>query len=115
MASVPLQTLEAVTSFLNSDPRAKTLIGLAQNLAGGEGVSFVDAIKAHDWSTVATDVLTEGLTAAAAFGVPGASIALKMIPVVIWAAKHPASVESAAMQKVTGDDGRPGANIAGGA
>ena len=115
MQAVPIQTLEAATAFLTSDPRAATMISLAKTLAGGQGASFIEAVKVHDWATVATDVLTDGLTAAANLGVPYAGLALKLIPAVIWAAHHPASVESPAMEKATGPAGNPWDKRAGGA
>lgn len=101
------QTIEAASTFINTDPRAQTLIALATKLAGGEGKGFLDAVKEHDWKTVAIDVLTEGLGAAATFGVPGASLALKLLPAVVWAAEHPASVESLAMRKAAGTYDNP--------
>lgn len=101
------QTIEAAADFINTDPRAKTLVSMSQRLVGGEGVQFLEAVQAHDWKTVAVDVLTEGLTAAATFGVPGAGFALKLLPVVIWAAHHPADTLSPAMRKAAGAADNP--------
>lgn len=100
-------TIEAAATFINTDPRAVTLVALATKLVGGEGKGFLDAVAAHDWKTVALDVLTEGLSAAATFGVPGASLALRLLPAVVWAAHHPAATTSLAMRKAAGTYDNP--------
>lgn len=100
-------TLEAAVLFINNDPRAQLLVKLSQQLVAGEAVGFMAAVKAHDWKTVGIDVLTEGLTAAATLGVPGAGLALRFLPLVIFAAEHPADVLSPAMRKAAGTYDNP--------
>lgn len=70
-------------------PLATSLIQAGVSLVKNNGPSFIAAFKAHDWKTVAIDVVTAELTLAATAGVPGAGIALKLLPVGIYMAQHP--------------------------
>lgn len=101
------QTIEAAATFLNTDPRAKTLIALSQKIVDGEAAQFMAAVHAHDWKTVTVDVLEEALTAAATFGVPGAGFALKLLPLVVFAAEHPEDTLAPAMRKAAGSYDNP--------
>ena len=77
-------------------PAARALIHAGVSLAHDDGPGFIAAFRAHDWKTVARDVVEGELPLAAA--VPGpqqaaAAIALKLLPVGIavlaYAASHP--------------------------
>mgnify|MGYP000923947252 FL=1 len=92
---------------------AASLVDAGIALVRDNGPEFVAALKAHDWKTVAVDAVVAELTLAAAAGLPGAAIALKLVPVAAFISNHPADPASPAMSKATGGDG--GQNIASGA
>lgn len=89
MTTVSIENLKAAQAYLNTNPQAKAILAAAQSLAGGDGAKFIAAFKAHDWGTVATTAITDALTIANAAGVPFTGLALKLLPVGIYMAKHP--------------------------
>jgi hypothetical protein len=97
-------------------PLAQALIDAAASLVKEDGPGFIAAFKAHDWKTVAEDVVLAELALAAAAGVPGASIAVKVAPLfiggAIYAAQHPADTNSPEMLRADGNrGGEPTTNI----
>ena len=89
MSAMSIENLKAAQAFLNTDPRAKAIIAAAQSLAAGDGASFVDALKAHQWGSAAVIGIEDALTIANAAGVPFAGLALKLLPVAVFMAQHP--------------------------
>ena len=90
---------------MNLSSVAASLVDAAIALVRDNGPEFVAALKAHDWKTVAVDAVVAELTLAAAAGLPGAAIALKLVPVAAFISNRPADPASPAMSKATGGDG----------
>ena len=86
-------------------PLARSLIAAGAALARDDGAGFIAAFRAHDWKTVAVDLSEAELTLAAAAGVPGAGLALKLLPLGIYMARHPADPADPAMTKAAGAGG----------
>ena len=90
---------------MSVSPIAQALISAGLALARDNGPDFIAAFRAHDWKTVARDVVLAELTLAAAIGVPGAGIALKLLPLGLYMARHPADPSDPAMTKAAGPGG----------
>ena len=90
-------------------PAAQSMIDAAVSLTRGYGGAFIAHLQAHDWKSVGLDIVQGELTLAKAAGVPGAGLALSLMPAVSYMVHHPADTNSPAMQKATGGEG--GTNI----
>ena len=70
-------------------PLAQSIIRAGLAFLKDDGPGFIADIKRHDWKAVAIDVVTAELKLAAAAGVPGAGIAIKLLPLGVYMAQHP--------------------------
>lgn len=98
---------------MSLSPSAQSLLDAAVALAREDGPRFVVALKAHDWKTVARQAVLAELELAAAAGVRGAALALRLAPLAEFLGAHPADPASPAMAKATGGEG--GQNVSTGA
>ena len=94
-------------------PVAQSLIDAAVALARDDGPRFVAALKAHDWKSAAKQAFLAELEFAAAAGVRGAALALRLAPLAEILSLHPADPAAPAMTRATGGD--DGQNISTGA
>jgi hypothetical protein len=90
----PVDVLGTIEDLANLSPTSKSLIGAAVSLGKNDGPGFMAAFHAHDWKTVAYDVVKAELTLAAA--VPGpqqpaAALALELLPLGIAFVKYAAA------------------------
>lgn len=98
---------------MNLSPSAQSLLGAALALARDDGPRFIAALKAQDWKAAAKQAVLAELELAAAAGVRGAALALRLAPLAEFLGAHPADPASPAMSKATGGEG--GQNLATGA
>ncbi len=98
---------------MNLSPTAQSLLTAALALARNDGPRFIAALRAHDWKAAARQAVLAELELAAAAGVTGAAIALRLAPLAEILALHPADPASPAMTKATGGEG--GQNVSTGA
>jgi len=94
-------------------PVAQSLLAAAIALVRNDGPRFIAALRAHDWKAIAKQAVLAELELAAAAGVSGAAIALRLAPLAEILAIHPADPASPAMAKAQG--GKGGQNISTGA
>ena len=94
-------------------PQSQSLLSAALALARNDGPRFIAAIRAHDWKAAAKQAVLAELELAAAAGVTGAAIALRLAPLAEIISVHPADPASAAMTKAAGGEG--GQNVSTGA
>lgn len=85
-------------------PLAQSLIEAGVSALNDNGPGFIVHIKSHDWASAAVDVVAIELELAAAAGVPGAGLALKLLPVAVYMGHHPADPSDPAMAKAAGPD-----------
>ncbi|MFO1167545.1 MAG: hypothetical protein U1E19_05405 [Rhodoblastus sp.] len=90
---------------MNLSPVAQSLLAAAIALARNDGPRFIAALRAHDWKAVARQAVLAELELAAAAGVSGAAIALRLAPLAEILAIHPADPSSPAMAKASGGEG----------
>lgn len=88
---VPLAAVKSAASLIERDA-ARIYVALAGHRFGDAAV-----ITTEDLATILADA-----------GVPYAGIIKSLIPLVLYAAAHPAPVESPAMEKAAGADNIPG-------
>lgn len=86
-------------------PLAQSLVDAAVALAREDGPRFFAALKAHDWRAAGTDVILAELKLAAAAGLRGAEIALRLAPLAAAIHMRPADPASPAMSRATGGEG----------
>ena len=98
---------------MSLSPSAQSLVDAALALARDDGPRFIAALKAYDWKAAARQVVLAELQLAAAAGVRGAALALRLAPLAEFLSAHPADPASPAMGKATGGEG--GQNISTGA
>ena len=94
-------------------PSAQSLLDAALALARDDGPRFIAALKAQDWKAVAGQAVHAELELAAAAGVRGAALALRLAPLAEFLGARPADPASPAMSKATGGEG--GQNLSTGA
>ena len=87
----PVDVIGTIEDLAHLSPTSKSLINAAVSLGKSDGPGFIAAFKAHDWKTVAYDVVKAELTLAAS--VPGpqqaaAALALELLPVGIALLKY---------------------------
>lgn len=98
---------------MSLSPSAQSLVDAAIALAREDGPRFVVALKAHDGTAVARQIVTAELELAAAAGVRGAALALRLAPLAEFLGAHPADASAPAMAKAAGGEG--GQNVSTGA
>lgn len=98
---------------MNLSPLAQSLLMAALALARNDGPRFIAALRAHDWKAAARQAVLAELELAAAAGVTGAAVALRLAPLAEIIALHPADPLSPAMAKAAGGEG--GQNVSTGA
>lgn len=94
-------------------PLALSLIEAAAALVRDDGPRFLAALKAHDWKAAGKQAVLAELELAAAAGVRGAAIALRLAPLAEILRPHAADPASPAMARAAGGD--DGQNISTGA
>jgi len=94
-------------------PASQSLVDAAIALLRDDGPRFIAALKAHDWKAAARQAVLAELELAAAAGVRGASIALRLAALAEILSVQPADPASPAMTRASGGEG--GQNISTGA
>lgn len=89
-----VSALDTIETMAGLSPTSKSLINAAISLGKDDGPGFITAFKAHDWKTVAYDVVEAELTFAAS--VPGpqqapAALALELLPLGVACLKYAAA------------------------
>ena len=90
---------------MNLSPVAQSLLMASMALARNDGPRFIAALRAHDWKSAAQQAVLAELELAAAAGVTGAAIALRLAPLAEILSLHPADPASPAMTKAAGGEG----------
>ena len=90
---------------MSLSPSAQSLVDAALALARDDAPRFIAALKAQDWKAAAKQLVTAELQLAAAAGVRGAALALRLAPLAEFLSAHPADPASPAMSKATGGQG----------
>lgn len=109
---------ETVGEFLTPErtATAKEAVEMAKAVFGGGGFARIaDILHRHEWGELVDLGIADIAKCIAMSDSSLAPLAPLAAQVILWARHRPESIDSAAMTKVTGDDGRPGQNVSVGA
>lgn len=109
---------EKIGEFLTPErtATAREAVAMAKVVFGGGGFARIaDILHRHEWGELVDLGIADIAKCIAMTDSSLAPLAPVAAQVILWARHHPESVDSAAMAKVTGDNGRPGQNVSVGA